>query len=158
MSSKARRWALLGGAVAVVALAAIFAPGGRHGTPTLQDRVREVASGLRCPVCQNLSVADSPSGLAREMRTEIGERLRAGATPDEIRDYFVQRYGEFVLLEPTRKGLNWLPWLVPIAGVLIGLAIWARLVRRRTPRAPEAPTPAERERIEADLDALEEPG
>lgn len=158
MSGRTRSWLLLGAAAAVVALAAVFAPGGGDAAPTLEDQVREVASGLRCPVCQNLSVADSPSALAREMRAEIGERLAAGASPEEVRAFFVQRYGEFVLLEPTREGLNLLPWLVPIVGVLLGLALWVWLVRKRSPRETQAPTEAERRKIDADLDALEEPG
>jgi cytochrome c-type biogenesis protein CcmH len=158
VKGQARVWLLLGAAVVVVALAATLARGGRDGAQTLDDRVREVASGLRCPVCQNLSVADSPSPLAREMRTEIAARLDAGATPGEVRAFFVERYGEWVLLAPTREGLNLLPWLVPVAGVLFGLAVWAMLVRRRPPRGGEIPTTAERRRIQADLDALEEPG
>jgi cytochrome c-type biogenesis protein CcmH len=127
---------ILLGAVAVVALAAVLAPGG-GGAGSMDDRVREIASGLRCPVCQNLSVADSPSRLAREMRSEIEARLRAGDTPDEVRGFFVTRYGEWVLLAPTREGLNLLPWLVPIAGVFLGLAVWVLLLRRR-PRGEPA--------------------
>jgi cytochrome c-type biogenesis protein CcmH len=127
---------ILLGAVAVVALAAVLAPGGGDAG-TMDDRVREIASGLRCPVCQNLSVADSPSRLAREMRSEIEARLRAGDTPDEVRGFFVTRYGEWVLLAPTREGLNLLPWLVPIAGVFLGLAVWVLLLRRR-PRGEPA--------------------
>lgn len=156
MRARARQWLLLGAAATVVVLAAFFAPEGR-GPRTMDDRVREVASGLRCPVCQNLSVADSPSPLAREMRSEIEERLASGATPEEVHSFFVQRYGEWVLLAPTREGLNLLPWLVPVVGVLLGLAVWAVLVRRRSPRETAA-TPAEAKRIRADLDELEEPG
>jgi cytochrome c-type biogenesis protein CcmH len=148
---------LLAAAVAVVVLAAVFAPGGRGGE-TLDDRVREIASGLRCPVCQNLSVADSPSRLAGEMRSEIAAQLEAGRTADEVRAFFVQRYGEWVLLSPTREGLNLLPWLVPIAGVLLGVALWVSLLRRRAPRQAEPATSEERDRIDAELASLEEPG
>ena len=157
MSGRTRLWLLLGAAAAVVALAALLAPGGGD-TRTQDDRVRDIASGLRCPVCQNLSVADSPSALAREMRSEIAARLQAGDTPEEVRDFFVERYGEWVLLAPTREGLNLLPWLVPIAGVLLGLAVWAMLVRRRSSPEAETPTAAERRQIQTELDALEEPG
>lgn len=157
MSGRGRLWLLLGGAVLVVALAAVVAPGSDRAS-TLDDRVRGIASGLRCPVCQNLSVADSPSALAREMRSEIAGRLEAGATADEVRAFFVQRYGEWVLLEPTREGLNLLPWLVPVVGVLIGAVLWVVLMRRRAPAEPEEPTASERRRIQAELDALEEPG
>jgi len=155
---RGRLWLLLAAAVAVVVLAAVFAPGGRGGD-TLDDRVRGIASGLRCPVCQNLSVADSPSRLAGEMRSEIAVQLEAGRTPDEVRAFFVKRYGEWVLLSPTREGLNLLPWLVPIAGMLLGVALWALLVRRRAPRETEDPvTGEERVRIDAQLASLEEPG
>jgi cytochrome c-type biogenesis protein CcmH len=149
---------LLGAAAAVVAVAATLAPGSGGGARTLDDRLQDVASGLRCPVCQNLSVADSPSVLAREMRSEIASRLGAGDTPEEVRDFFVERYGEWVLLAPTREGLNLLPWLVPVAGLLLGVGVWSMAVRRRSPHETEAPTPAERRRIQAELDSLEEPG
>jgi cytochrome c-type biogenesis protein CcmH len=120
-------------AVVVVALAAVFAPGGRGGD-TPDERVRDIASGLRCPVCQNLSVADSPSRLAGEMRSEIESQLQAGRTPDEVRAFFVERYGEWVLLAPTREGLNLLPWLVPVVGVVLGVGLWVYLLRRRPAR------------------------
>lgn len=157
MSGRARTWLPLAAAALVVVLASVLATGGRD-TPTLDDRVRDVASGLRCPVCQNLSVADSPSALAGEMRAEIAERLAAGSTPEEVEAFFVERYGEWVLLAPTREGLNLVPWLVPLVGLLLGLAVWGLLIRRRPQRAGEEPTPAERERIRSELDALEEPG
>jgi len=148
---------LLVAAVGVVVLAAVFAPGGGGGD-TLDDRVRVIASGLRCPVCQNLSVADSPSRLAGEMRSEIAAQLEAGRTPDEVEAFFVERYGEWVLLSPTREGLNLLPWLVPIAGVLLGVASWALVLRRRSPTGSATVTGEERDRIDADLASLEEPG
>ena len=156
MSGSRRSWWLLAGAVAVVVAAALLARGGQPAD-TLEDRVRDVASGLRCPVCQNLSVADSPSRLAAEMRSEIGEQLGAGRTPEEVRAFFVQRYGEWVLLSPPRKGLNLVPWLVPIAGVLVGLALWIFLLRPRTSTGSEPATGEERARIQAELGSFEEP-
>ncbi|HET7236643.1 MAG TPA: cytochrome c-type biogenesis protein CcmH [Actinomycetota bacterium] len=133
MSGRGRLWLALAAAVVVVALAAVFAPGGRGGD-TPDERVRDIASGLRCPVCQNLSVADSPSRLAGEMRSEIESQLEAGRTPDEVRAFFVERYGEWVLLAPTREGLNLLPWLVPVVGVVLGVGLWVYLLRRRPAR------------------------
>ena len=122
---------MLAGAVAVVVIAALVAGGSDDGARTADDRVQEVAAGLRCPVCQNLSVADSPSRLAGEMRAEIEAKLDAGQTPEQIRAFFVDRYGEWVLLAPTKRGLNLLPWAVPVVGVLAGAAAWFALVRRR---------------------------
>ena len=133
MSRTGRTWLLLAGAVVVILVAAFFAGGSDDGVRTAGDRVHEIAAGLRCPVCQNLSVADSPSRLAGEMRAEIGDKLAAGQTPEEIRAFFVDRYGEWVLLAPTKEGLNLLPWAVPIVGVLAGAALWFALVRRRGP-------------------------
>ena len=116
---------IAGAALAFVALRGPVSPS------SLQDRVHAVAAGLRCPVCQNLSVADSPSRLAGEMRDEIAAQLRAGASDDEIRAYFVQRYGDWVLLEPPKRGLDLIPWLVPIVALLVGIGLWVALVRPR---------------------------
>jgi cytochrome c-type biogenesis protein CcmH len=132
-----RTLAVLAAAAAVIAAALVIATT-RDGAATrsVETRVQEIAAGLRCPVCQNLSVADSPSRLAGEMRDEIEARVRAGASEDDIRTYFVERYGAWVLLEPPRQGLNLVPFLVPIAAVAAGVGIWFSLVRRR-PRAVE---------------------
>jgi cytochrome c-type biogenesis protein CcmH len=130
--SATRRSALVLLAAAVVVAVAALVAGGSEGEPrTLDERVNEIASGLRCPVCQNLSVADSPSALAREMRAEIAARLSAGASAKEVREFFVERYGEWVLLAPPRRGLNLLPWLVPVLGIGVGGVVWLALVRRR---------------------------
>lgn len=158
MTARSRAWLVLGGAVVVVALAVLVASGGSKRPTTIDDRVHEIASGLRCPVCQNLSVADSPSRLAGEMRSEIQTQLREGDTPEEIRAFFVARYGEWILLAPTRRGLNLVPWLVPIIGLLAGAAIWAWLVRRRVASDGASATSSERSRIERELQGLEEPG
>jgi cytochrome c-type biogenesis protein CcmH len=124
---------------------------------TIEERVEGIASRLRCPVCQNLSVADSPSRLAGEMRETIGDRLRAGQSPAEIRAYFVDRYGQWILLSPRGTGLGLLPWLAPAAALAVGaLAVGAVLMRRRR----EEPSPVseiERSRIARELAALEEP-
>jgi cytochrome c-type biogenesis protein CcmH len=95
-----------------------------------EDQVREIAAQLRCPVCQNLSVADSPSELANQMRGVIRDRLRAGQTQEQIQAYFVEKYGEWVLLAPTKTGFNLLAWVLPFVGVLAGGAAVAVLVRR----------------------------
>jgi cytochrome c-type biogenesis protein CcmH len=158
MSGRARAWLVVGGAAAVIGLAALLAPGESGAPTTLDDRVHEIASGLRCPVCQNLSVADSPSRLAGEMRTEIEAQLLAGRSPEQVREYFVERYGEWVLLAPPRRGLNLVPWLVPVVGVIAGVAIWLVLVRRRAAPAGQAVSSGERSRIERELRGLEEPG
>jgi cytochrome c-type biogenesis protein CcmH len=125
-----RAWAPLGVAAAVLVGALLAASVVRNSSASIEQRTQEIAAGLRCPVCQNLSVADSPSGLAAEMRSSIEQRLRAGETPEQIRAFFVQRYGEWVLLEPPRRGFDLVPWLAPIAALALGLWLWVRSLGR----------------------------
>lgn len=158
MTGRLRGWLVLASAGIVIGLAALLASGRAEEPRTLDDRVHEIAAGLRCPVCQNLSVADSPSRLAGEMRGEIETQLRTGRSPEQVRAYFVARYGEWVLLAPSRRGLNLLPWLVPVVGVLAGVAAWAVLVRRRAPQDVPSVTSRERSHIQRELERFEEPG
>ncbi|MGI8618938.1 MAG: cytochrome c-type biogenesis protein [Gemmatimonadaceae bacterium] len=102
----------------------------------LEARTTAVASTLRCPVCQGESIQDSPSELAREMRALVRDQLREGKTPGEVRAFFVERYGEWILLEPTMNGLNVLLYAFPVILVLGGLALVAVLVRKwSTPKS-----------------------
>ena len=110
-------------------------------------RLYEIASQLRCVVCQNLSVADSPSEMAQQMRGIVRERLAAGDTPEQVVQYFVDKYGEWILLKPRRAGFNWLVWLAPFAAVVVGLALFAVVIRRWTRRP--AHTPAGRPAVDA---------
>jgi cytochrome c-type biogenesis protein CcmH len=110
-------------------------------TPSLEEKVREIASELRCVVCQNLSVADSPSDLAKEMRNLVRELVEQGKSREEILAYFVSRYGEFVLLSPTKRGFNLLVWVLPFLALIVG-ACGVYLVTRRWTGRREATTPA----------------
>jgi cytochrome c-type biogenesis protein CcmH len=101
----------------------------KHAT---EQTVYEVASQLRCVVCQNLSVADSPSEMAGQMRAIVRDRLAAGESPEQVRQYFVDRYGEWILLAPRRRGFTLVVWGVPVAAVVIGLAVTILLLRRWT--------------------------
>jgi cytochrome c-type biogenesis protein CcmH len=105
----------------------------------LEAQTTAVASTLRCPVCQGESIQDSPSDLARQMRAVVRDRLRAGETPDQVKAYFASKYGEWILLEPTMKGLNILLYAIPVLLVVGGLALVTFLVRRWT--ASESPAP-----------------
>ena len=95
-----------------------------------EDVVHDVAAQLRCVVCQSLSVADSPSETAHQMKAIIRERLAAGESPDQVKAYFVEKYGTWILLSPPRQGFNLLVWIVPFAGLAVGLALVLILVRR----------------------------
>src|SRR5690606_14950031 len=98
----------------------------------LEAAVREVASHLRCVVCQGLSIQDSPSALAREMKQIVRDQLAAGRTADEVKDYFVARYGEWILLDPPARGFNLAVHVLPVLGLLGGAVIVAVLLRRWT--------------------------
>jgi cytochrome c-type biogenesis protein CcmH len=150
-------------AVSLLAGSALVSPSGAATAPAAvsEAEVQAIASQLRCVVCQNLSVADSPSDMARQMRDLIRERLVAGDTPREVEAYFVQRYGEWVLLAPPARGLNLLLWLAPFGAVAGGLVLVLSLARRwrRRPATPDpaavpAVGPRDRERIAAELERL----
>ena len=113
----------------------------------LDARTKALATELRCPVCQGLSLQDSPSELAQQMRAVIRDQLRAGKSPAQVRDYFVSKYGEWILMQPEAHGFNLLVYLLPVLGVLGGGAVILLAARRwmRTPVAeaqqPRADTP-----------------
>ena len=98
--------------------------------PDLEDRTREIATELRCVVCQNLSVADSPSEMAQQMRAIVREQLEAGKSPQEIKDFFVSKYGEWVLLKPKTSGVSLLLWVLPYVALLIGIVAALWFIRR----------------------------
>lgn len=113
---------------------------GRMGLPTaqmadaeLEERVRAVAKQLRCPVCQGESIHDSPSSLAQEMKAVVREQLAAGRTPTEVKEFFVARYGEWILLQPPARGLNTMLYALPVIVVIAGLVTIAVAVKRWRP-------------------------
>ncbi|MDE2059208.1 MAG: cytochrome c-type biogenesis protein CcmH [candidate division NC10 bacterium] len=125
---------------------------------SLEEQTLRLAAELRCPVCQNLSVADSPSEMATQMREVIHEKLKNGESPDQIRNYFVSRYGEWILLSPTRRGFNWLAWLLPFVALLGGGGIIVLTVRHSIRRGRKSnaeqlrpPDPRYTSRLDAEL-------
>lgn len=149
-----RRLLVVAAAVAVVAVSVALASTRYGGARTLEERTTAIAAQLRCPVCDNLSVADSPSRLAGAMREEIGAQLAAGRTDEQVRAFFVERYGEWMLLDPPRRGLNLVPFLFPIVAVAVGAATWIAVVRRRPREETAAVSDADRGRIERELSEL----
>jgi len=94
---------------------------------TLETETKRIALLLRCPVCQGLSVFESPSSMALNMREQVRELVAAGYDEDQVLRYFERSYGEFVRLEPPLRGVNWFVWGAPVAGLLLGAAVvsWA---------------------------------
>ena len=145
----------------VVLLLLAFPLGAAGAIP--EEEVLDVAAQLRCPVCQNLSVADSPSEMAKEMRGLIRERLERGETREEVMAYFVGKYGEWILLSPRATGFNLLIWILPFAAILAGLVGVILVIRRWSARAralpaaatPASPDPAYLERVRRELEGSE---
>ncbi|MFP5326833.1 MAG: cytochrome c-type biogenesis protein CcmH [Acidimicrobiia bacterium] len=130
-------WAAIAAVTAAALVLGLQPAGGSRSTQAQADRI---ASELRCPVCQGLSVRDSDSPTARAMREDIGRRLSGGETPEEIRRAYVDRYGEWILLRPSASGLGTLLWVVPAAAlaaaaVVLGWVFWGWR-RRSGARAP----------------------
>ena len=108
---------------------------------TLEARTSAVASQLRCPVCQGLSIQDSPSDLARSMRTLVRQQLAEGKSPQEVKTYFVSKYGEWILLAPSAHGFNLLAYAAPLIIILGGAAVIFVAVRRWTARGDGSTSP-----------------
>jgi len=104
--------------------------------PVLEARARVISKGLRCVVCQNQSIDDSNADLAHDMRVLVRERLTAGDSNQQVVDYMVSRYGDFVLLDPPFKAATYALWFGP--GVIIGLGLLgvAGFYRRRSLATP----------------------
>ncbi len=121
--------------------------------PSLEERYRALSAELRCPKCQNQNIADSNAPIARDLRRLLHEQLEEGATDEEILDYMVARYGEFVRYRPSFGGANALLWLAPVALLLAG-GVLVFLVLRGGGAAPRGGLDdEERRRVAQMLDA-----
>lgn len=104
----------------------------------LDAQTRSLATQLRCPVCQGLSVQDSPSELAQQMRDVVRQQLQDGKSPDEVKQYFVARYGEWILMAPPASGFNWLVYSLPAIVLALGIVFLVVLIRRWTSASRDA--------------------
>ena len=100
--------------------------------PALEARARDISTGLRCLVCRNESIDESSAELARDLRILLRERLVAGDTDQEAVDFIVDRFGEYVLLKPTRTGTNLMLWLAGPIMLLIGAGMGWSFLRKRS--------------------------
>ena len=100
-------------------------PGEALDDPKLEERARGITKNLRCLVCQNQSIDDSNAGLAKDLRVLVRERISQGDSDDQVLDFVVDRYGDFVLLTPPFKVQTILLWSSPVILLLIGaLFVW----------------------------------
>lgn len=122
---------------------------------TLDQRVHDVASQLKCLVCQGESVADSPATLSLQMRGVIRQQLQSGKSEQEVIQYFVSRYGDSILLSPPWQGLTLLAWLVPIALMIGGVLLLFVVLRNWQLYSDKEPDDADRaESVNIDEKAL----
>ena len=138
-------------AVPALALALIICTAGAReaqpmaANPQLEARVLEIAGELRCLVCQNETLAASQSGLAADLRKQIGEQLEAGRSPVQIRDYMLERYGDFVLYRPVFKRTTAMLWLGPFTLLAGALVYLARILQHRSRSAEPAALSADQQ-------------
>ncbi|HTE67082.1 MAG TPA: cytochrome c-type biogenesis protein CcmH [Candidatus Binatia bacterium] len=153
-----RSLALTVAAAALLALAAVAAlqlvvP---RAPPSAAEQARAIAAELRCPDCQALSVAESRTAAAAAIRAEIAEQLAAGRSANEIRQHFVARYGDWILLTPTDPLAWWLPPVALFAGAALFGWWWIR-GRRSSVAAPARPvSDADRRRVRDAAEALDD--
>lgn len=105
----------------------------------LDAETADVAAQLRCPVCRGQSVLESTATLSKEIQAEIKQRLASGQSPEQVKAYFVSRYGEWILLKPPTHGFSLLVWVLPIVLLIGGLGVaWLWIRSRRAEPVPDA--------------------
>jgi cytochrome c-type biogenesis protein CcmH len=165
--SRLASWSRLaaGGALLAAALGAAWAVGAAAQPPTPSDNdVNQVASQLYCPVCENVPLDVCPTQACAQWRELIREKLAAGWSDDQIKQYFVAQYGDRVLATPPAHGLNWLVYFLPPVAILAGAGVLTVVLRswRRSPGGEtQAPTPPDdpyTREVEAELERLERGG
>ena len=143
--------------VLALALAAPLAASAKDAEPTAQDpvaaaRAVDLASQLRCLVCQNQTIAESNAELAVDLRRQIDEQIKAGKSDGQILDFMTERYGDFVLYRPPFKAATALLWLGPALLLVVGFFVLRRVLRDRARAVADRPlTDEERKRAEAIL-------
>ena len=127
----------------------------------LDIQVREIAKTLRCTVCQTENIWESGAPLAQQMRGVVRERLKMGHSPEDIKEYFLSRYGDYIMMQPPARGVNWLLWLGPFILLLGGGVLLYKEVIGwvgRTPSSATSPPPPPlddqaRQRLERELES-----
>jgi cytochrome c-type biogenesis protein CcmH len=139
---------------AVVAVALLVGVTDDRAASTPAERAHRLAETIQCPTCSGQSVADSDASASRYIRTQITQRIAAGATDDQIRDELADSYGDSILLTPQRSGLAGLVWVLPVAALVAALVGVALAFRRWRGRAVVQASDADRALVERALDDL----
>ncbi|MCA1847042.1 MAG: cytochrome c-type biogenesis protein CcmH [Actinobacteria bacterium] len=147
-----RRWLPVAALLGVVVAALVIGGAGRsHPARSPATRAHEIAAVLRCPVCQGLSVADSPSPTAKAIYDDVRRRVDAGETDASIKAYYVGHYGEWILLQPETSGVGALVWILPVTALLLGAGGLALAFRRWRRQPALAASDDDRALVEAAL-------
>ena len=110
--------------------------------PELEERVKAISAELRCLVCQNQTISDSNAGLAVDLKNQVRDMLRRGMSERQIKDFMVERYGDFVLYDPPVKGTTMVLWIGPLLMLILAFWMAVRIVRRRS-RGIDSPQSSE---------------
>lgn len=142
----AARWAIAIVAIAIMVGGLAF---DQPDTRSAGQRADDIASSLRCPFCEGVSIAESTSQVARDLQVIIRERVDEGASDETITDEFVARYGQWVLLSPPASGIGLALWALPIAGLIAGAVAVAGLRRRAGDEPRDVPATTVPTRVES---------
>lgn len=123
----------------LLAFSACLAQAQQASDPQLEKRVEALSAELRCLVCQNQTLADSHAELALDLKQQVREKLASGMSENDVIDFMVQRYGDFVLYRPPVRATTWLLWFGPFLLLAVGLGLLVRRLRARAPQANDIP-------------------
>jgi cytochrome c-type biogenesis protein CcmH len=143
----------MGAVLLAVLVAAALAP---REPATASEQVAEISQTIRCPTCSGESVAQSDADISKQIRLDVAQRLQRGQTPDQIRAYYAERYGEGILLTPQSGGLVGLVWILPVAALVLAVGGLVIVFRRWSETPPVHASDADRELVERALE--ETPG
>lgn len=120
--------------------------------PVVEQRMIKIAEEMRCLVCQNESLAGSHADLAEDLRREIRDQIRAGKSDQEVMEFMVSRYGDFVRYRPPVKPETWLLWFGPFLLLLLGMLVLVRSLRKRSTESPAVLDQSQRESVKKMLE------
>ena len=140
--------------VLVLAVALAIGAQGRSGPMTQAQRVKHIASEIRCPTCRNQSAAESDAAAAKAVRDEIDRRVRAGQSDGQVVAFLVSRYGSDILLKPEASGVASLVWVLPVVAVVVAVAALAIAFRRWRARPGVEVSAEDRVLVEQELDKI----
>jgi cytochrome c-type biogenesis protein CcmH len=141
---------------AVLVVALVIGAQGRSGPQTQAQRVKHIASEIRCPTCRNQSAAESDAAAAKAVRDEITRRVKAGEADGEIVSFLVSRYGSDILLKPESSGIASLVWALPVVAVVFALGGLVIAFRRWRARPGVEVSAEDRELVKRELERVDQ--